>query len=147
MKKVIALLALCAVSGAFAQASNDIANSGARIDLQTLPVIRNQLGTGTPAPMITVGDETAVYVDDGYYHIPQYLPNHPTAATIWPRVVEVECDKVNGKIVCDGYHWLPKLGRAEYIMIIPKMREKPAPIIVKEPVIVYKEVPVKKKGE
>ena len=142
MKKVIALLAFCAVSGAFAQASNEVvANTGARTDLQTLPVIRNQLGTGTPAPMITVGNETAVYVDDGYYHIPQYLPTHPTAATIWPRVVEVECDKVDGKVVCDGYHWLPKMGRAEYIMIIPRMRVKP------EPVIVLKEVPVKKKKE
>lgn len=145
MKKVIALLALSAVSGAFAQASNDaVTNTGARTDLQTLPVIRNQLGTGTPAPMITVGNETAVYVDDGYYHIPQYLPTHPTAATIWPRVVEVECDKVDGKVVCDGYHWLPKMGRAEYIMIIPRMREQPKPL---PPVIVYKEVPVKKKKE
>lgn len=142
--KAIALLALVAMSGAFAQ---DVSNTGASKDLQTLPVVRNQLGTGSPAPMITVGTETAVYVDDGYYHIPQYLPNHPTAGTIWPRVVEVECDKVGEKIVCEGYHWLPKLGRAEYIMILPKMKAiAPVPRAA-PPIIVYREVPVKKKPE
>lgn len=142
--KAIALLALVAMSGAFAQ---DVSNTGASKDLQTLPVIRNQLGTGSPAPMITVGTETAVYVDDGYYHIPQYLPNHPTAGTIWPRVVEVECDKVGEKIVCEGYHWLPKLGRAEYIMILPRMKAiAPVPKAA-PPIIIYREVPVKKKPE
>lgn len=141
MKKVTALMAILAASSAFAQAPNEVANTGARTDLQTLPVTRNQLGTGTPAPMITVGAETAVYVDDGYYHIPQYLPNHPTAATIWPRVVQVECEKVDGKIVCGGYNWTSKLGRAEYIMIIPYMKETP------KQVIVYREVPAKNKGE
>lgn len=149
--KVIAVLALVSTS-VFAQ----VENTGARADLQVLPVMRNQLGTGTPAPMITVGDQQAVYVDDGYYHIPQYLPNHPTAATIWPRVVEVECEKIDSKVICEGYHWAPAQGRAEYIMIIPKIKEKTRPIEFDPPaagpkkpevIVILKEVPVKKKGE
>jgi hypothetical protein len=142
MKSALLIFALVGTT-VFAQG---VSNSSNLSDL-TVDVVRNQLGAGVPAPMITVGTETAVYVDDGYYHIPQYLPNHPTAGTIWPRVVEVECDKVDGKIVCEGYHWLPKLGRAEYIMILPRMKAiAPVPKAA-PPIIVYREVPAKKKPE
>jgi hypothetical protein len=141
MKKVIALLALVAMSSAFAAT---VTNTGNSKDLATIPVIRNQLGTGTPASRITVGNEVATYVDDGYYHIPQYMPSFPTAREIWPRVVNVECDKVHGEVVCDGYHWTPAMGRGEYIMIIPHLRDAP---VQPKPIIVYKEVPIKKKGE
>ena len=153
MKKVLSLLLLVGATSSFAQATGDtVTNTGARADLQTLPVQRNQLGTGTPAPMITVGTETAVYVDDGYYHIPQYLPNYPTAGVIWPRVVEVQCEKINDRIVCEGYNWAPKLGRGEYIMIIPRLKaEQPVPrnVVVQAPppVIIYREVPRKRKAE
>jgi len=159
MKTLLIALAL-ASSGAFAQ---DVTNTGnAGVVRDALEVVRAPLGAGTPAPMITVGNEKAVLVDDGYYHIPQYLPLYPTAGVIWPRIVEVECDKVKGELVCDGYSWLPKLGRGEYIMIMPKMRVKPEePVIprnvpppaccvappVERVITIIREVPAKKKGE
>lgn len=58
------------------------------------------------------GTENAQPVGDlGVWHAPQYLPGFPTAATIWPRVVEVHC--VNG--VCGGYAITPEMGRGEYL--------------------------------
>lgn len=149
MKKVLLLLLL--VSGALS--AQPIPNTGARPDLPTVPVLRNQLGTGAPAPVLTVGTETAIYVDDGYYHLPQHLSGYPTAAVLWPRVVEVECDKVGDRLVCDGYHWTPRLGRAEYVMLLPRLRQPPPPpapppvVRCCEPQVIYREVPVKKKAE
>ena len=141
MKQALLILAL-ASTAAFGQA-----NSNEKVD-QTLPVIRNQLGTGTPAPMLTVGTENARYVDDGYYHVPQDMPYYPTAAVIWPRVVELQCEKIKGNLVCEGYHWAPKLGRGEYLFVVPKLKEVPAPTIVQAPpIVIYKEVPRKPKGE
>lgn len=151
MKKVLLLLLL--VAGAVG--AQPVTNTGARTDLPTLPVARNQLGTGTPAPLITVGTETAVLVDDGYYHIPQQLAGYPTAAVIWPRVVEVECEKVGEKVVCDGYHWSPRLGRAEYVLLLPRLKAPPPQpptrccekVVTPPPVVIYREVPVKRKAE
>lgn len=81
-----------------------------------------------------------MFYTDGIFHTPQYLPNYPTAATIWPRVVEVPCEEVSkDRIVCDGYEWTPDLGRAEYLMFRPK-HIKPARVI-------YVEVPPKKKSQ
>ena len=141
MKQALLILAL-ASTAAFGQA-----NSNEKVD-QTLPVIRNQLGTGTPAPRLTVGTENARYVDDGYYHVPQDMPYYPTAAVIWPRVVELQCEKIKGNLVCEGYHWAPKLGRGEYLFVVPKLKEVPAPTIVQAPpIVIYKEVPRKPKGE
>lgn len=113
-----------------------------------LPVIVNQLGSGTPAPMISVGTEAAKYVDDGYYHTPQYMPNFPTAATIWPRVVEVDCVNEKTGVVCDGYNWSPKMGRGEYLFVVPRLKQAVQPILVPVPgpttvITVIKEVPVK----
>jgi hypothetical protein len=146
MKRVILILAL-ASSAVLAQGVPNSNNLG---DI-TLPVIRNQLGTGTPAPTITVGVENARYVDDGYYHVPQDMPYYPTAAVIWPRVVELECEKIHGNLVCEGYHWLPKLGRGEYLFVVPKLKEVAKTVIVHTPppppIVIYKEVPVKKKPE
>ncbi len=119
---------------------------------QEVGIVRNELGTGTPG---TQGYERAVKVgpDSDYRHAPGYLPGHPTAATIWPRVVEVPCTKSGNALKCEGYTWQPKLGRGEYLFVKPVVIEAPQPVIVtntitKEvPVIVLKEVPVKKKRE
>lgn len=99
-----------------------------------------QLGTGAPQKSVTPGIQLspADHVSNGMYHVPQYLPNHPTAGTIWPRVVELECTGSHQLgWQCDGYHWAPSMGRAEYLFVIP--RAKVAPVLI--------EVPVKKKKQ
>jgi hypothetical protein len=148
MKK--GLLLIVAFLSSVSMAQNVATNSLTSTTVKELPVIRNQLGTGTPSVMDTIGLENAAYVDDGYYHVPQYMPNFPTAATIWPRVVEVGCKKASIGVVCDGYHWSPKLGRGEYLFLLPKVKEEsiiPEIAPPPPPQIVYIEVPVKKKGE
>ena len=98
-------------------------------------------GSGTPGTMT----EQAKVVDGnaGVYHVPQYLPLYPTAASIWPRVIEVPCEKVNGDLKCAGYSWTPEMGRAEYLFIKPIVREKPVVLVPKEIIKeVIKEVPV-----
>ena len=119
-------------------------------------VVRNELGSGTPGVQ---GFESAIKVgpDSGYLHAPQYMPMHPTAATIWPRVVEVPCIRNGNILKCEGYTWQPKLGRGEYLFIKPVVIEPVQPIIVTntivrevpvvKEVIVLKEVPIKKKRE
>lgn len=141
MKKLLALAAVLLISNsAFAQ-NVEMVTGGA------IPVVREQLGTGTPAPMVTVGNEWAKIVNDGYYHTPQQMPNFPTAATIWPRVIQVPCTMGEHGVVCAGYNWTPDMGRAEYLFIKPVLKETPAPVIVKETTIIEKkvlvEVPVK----
>lgn len=83
-----------------------------------------------------------------YYYVPQYLPYYPTAATIWARVIEVPCEKAaDGKVTCEGYNWTPNMGRAEYLFIMPKIKQ---PTTVTNTIInntVIKEVPVKKGKE
>lgn len=113
-------------------------------------ILRQQLGSGTPG---FIGFEPATHLGEGIYHAPQYMPMYPTAAVLWPRVVDVECEKTERAFVCDGYNWLPAFGRGEYLYIRPTMKappvvvEKtvPVPVIVERKVLV--EVPVKKKSE
>lgn len=87
---------------------------------QTPPPVRIErsfLGSGQPEQ---AGYENATAVTNDVYHAPQYLPGSPTAATIWPRVVEVPCSKgADGSLLCSGYHWLPSYGRAEYLYFRP----------------------------
>jgi hypothetical protein len=65
------------------------------------------------------GMENAEPVGDlGVWHVPQYLPGFPTAATLWPRVVELRCIGST----CPGYEVTPALGRGEYLFFRP-MRE------------------------
>lgn len=73
---------------------------------------RIELGSGEPGQ---AGVENATAVTNDIYHVPQYLPGHPTAATIWPRVVDVPCRRTGAALHCDGYQWTPRLGRAEYL--------------------------------
>jgi hypothetical protein len=78
------------------------------------------------------------------------MPNYPTAAPIWPRVIEVPCTKTDTVLKCDGYTWQPKLGRGEYLFITPIITKEPE-AVVKTVVIpgktVYVEVPVKPKKQ
>ena len=53
--------------------------------------------------------------DLGVWHVPQYMPGYPTAATIWPRVVIIQCEGD----VCPGYEVTPELGRGEYLFFLP----------------------------
>lgn len=111
-------------------------------------VSREALGSGTPE---SVGLENAVKWDNDIYHAPQYMPGFPTAATLWPRVMDVSCQKVGETLNCDGYHWMPELGRGEYLMIRPVIKKVVPPVtntVIREvPVIILKEVPEKKKAE
>lgn len=113
------------------------------------------LGSGTPM-IDSTGHENAkvvnnAKVENNILHAPQYMPNNPTAATIWPRVVEVPCTKAaTGDLNCAGYNWSPTMGRGEYLFVSPKVVEpvKPQVVTVPGPVReVFVEVPVKKKKE
>lgn len=114
-------------------------------------ILRNEYGSGTPDIQ---GLENATAMGNDLYHAPQYLPGHPTAATIWPRVVDVPCIKTIKGLQCQGYDWQPKLGRAEYLYFRPLVQEQPtkvanpilpAPIFKSEPIQNYRTpVPVKK---
>lgn len=106
MKKLILPLILFVCSG---------------ISFAQLNIDRTPLGSGTPG---NDGVENAVPWDLDIYHAPQYMPGYPTASTIFPRTIMVSCIENENGIRCKGYHWLPEMGRAEYLMI--------RPIIVKE---------------
>jgi hypothetical protein len=140
MKQALVIALLLISSSVLAQQQREV-----RIE-------RRALGSGTPAITNTVGIERAVPVADNYLHAPQYLPGYPTAAVIWPRVVEVNCIEDAGKLNCDGYNWRPDLGRGEYLFIVPRIAkppqviEKPIPFVVEREVVreILKEVPAKK---
>lgn len=149
MKKFItSTLAVLAVS-AFAQ---DVPRTDRNLNVEVpagaTVVMRNQLGSGTPG---VVGSEAATHLGGGIYHAPQYLPYAPTAGTIYPRVVTVQCDKQGTKFVCDGFDWQEAYGRAEYLFIRPVVKAAPAaPQIITVPGperVILKEVPVKPKSE
>lgn len=151
MKKLVTLLALVALAGASMA--------------QSVTVERHNLGSGSPG---LNGKELAAMWSNDIYHSPQYMPGYPTAATLFPRVIDVPCTKTATGLDCGGYNWMPEMGRAEYLMIRPtivkapevkiveKIVEKtvekivsvPAPYAVPGPErIILKEVPVKPKKE
>lgn len=115
------------------------------------------LGSGTPVNEASGFENAKVVnnakVENNILHAPQYMPNYPTAATLWPRVVEVPCTKAtNGDLNCAGYNWNPALGRGEYLFVSPRIVKEATPTVVvlpgKETVReVLVEVPVKKKKE
>ena len=92
-----------------------------------------------------LGDTVArvVHPDYGLYHAPSYLPFYPTAAPIWPSIIEVSCIKKGGNLICDNVIWSPSMGRGEYVYLKPVLKEEPRVVEV----TVIKEVPVKKKRE
>ena len=139
MKKLIAIAALLASSLAVAQ---------------DIGVGRVEGGSGSPG--LTGHEQALPVLANDILHAPQYMPAYPTAATIWPRVVEVPCMKgADGFVKCDGYTWTPKLGRGEYLFIKTVLVEPKPPVVIEKekvvPVIVERkvfiEVPVKKKHE
>jgi len=137
MKKLLALALLSTCLSAYAENS--------------IIIERRQLGSGTPAPAVTTGTQWANSVNDGMYHVPQYLPGFPTAATIWPRTITTPCVRTpTGQLTCNGYNWRPEFGRAEYLFVTPEIVQPPQVIkeLVPVPVIiereVIREVPVKK---
>lgn len=123
---------------------------------QQVSIGRQELGSGTPNVSGVSGFELAGKWDNNIFHAPQYMPGNPTAATLYPRIIDVECVKVATGLNCKGYNWLPELGRGEYLMIRPvlspepKVVEKIVPFAVPGPTEVREvlvEVPVKKKKE
>jgi len=101
-------------------------------------------GSGTPGNTLP---ENALEVFNGVLHAPQYMPGYPTAATIWPRVIEVPCTKDTvGDLKCAGYQWTPNLGRGEYLFIAPKVVEEPVIVTpIHDTIIVERSEPVKPK--
>lgn len=98
MLKYIFIFTLCGMSSVFAD----------------VKIQRNILGSGIQNA--SAGSDAATQVGDyGVYHVPQYMPGYPTAATIWPRVVEVKCQND----ICEGYESSPALGRGEYLFFKP----------------------------
>lgn len=144
MKKLALAALLFASVGSFAQ--NAITEGEARADKTVnvpIPagstvIVRQSLGSGTPG---FTGYEPATHMGEGIWHAPQYLPTFPTAGTIWPRVVDVECEKApNGTFVCAGYNWSPEMGRGEYLYIRPYA--KAAPVVIEKLVPVPTPFPV-----
>lgn len=83
----------------------------------TVEIQRLYLGSGEPGQG---GFENATLVVNDVYHVPQYLPGRPTAAPIWPRVIEVPCTRLaSGGLRCQGYAWRPGVGRGEYLYFRP----------------------------
>ncbi len=134
MKKLILAIALVGLTGS--------------VLAQQVNIDRRELGSGTPG---ISGFEIAGKWDNNIFHAPQYMFGHPTAATLYPRVIDVECVKVLSGLNCKGYNWLPDMGRGEYLMIRPVLAPEPKVVTVIKnvpvPVTVIKEVPVKPKKE
>ena len=134
MKKLILAMALVGLTGSV---------------LAQVNLGNKELGSGTPGK---TGYENALKWDNNIFHAPQYMPGSPTAATIYPRVVNVECTKATVGLNCKGYNWSPEMGRGEYLMVTPvivepqQVRVELVPVVVPGPTV-YKEVPVKKKKE
>lgn len=114
--------------------------SSAAISDNLIVIDRINNGSGTPGQ---AGIENAVIVDNAkvennILHAPQYMAGFPTAATIWPRVIEVDCKKnAQSNTKCNGYEWSPAMGRGEYLFIKTKVAEEPkvAPVPPVVPVI------------
>jgi len=134
-----ALSSICMAAPPEAMEARPLRNAQESFEVERLP-----FGSGTPSDGVTEGTEAADFVADGLYHLPNYLPGFPTAATIWPREVAVECEtgQATGKHTCSGYRMHPVLGRGEYVFIRPVAKAvepqvqapapAPAPVIVKK---------------
>lgn len=107
------------------------------------PMIERQgLGSGEPG---VSGWEPSTAVGNDAFHAPQYMPGSPTAASIWPRVVEVPCNA--GATQCEGYQNVPALGRGEYLFFRPaptqaEVKVAPPVVITQEPRVIIREVEV-----
>lgn len=136
MKKLLLPLLICVSGLAFASE-------------KSVTISREFLGSGQQE---ITGFENATNWDNYIYHAPQYMPGYPTAAIIYPRVITVKCNRVIWGTACEGYTWLPEMGRGEYLMFQPVIQDvKPQPAPEVKPVTIIREVlvevPVKKKKE
>jgi hypothetical protein len=102
-------------------------------------IVNTPLGSGAPG---SINNEPAFVVQNDIYHAPQYMPGFPTAATIWPRIVKVKCQKTDDTVVCDGYNWSPAMGRGEYLFFVPHFEPTPTPLATPEPIIIERIVKV-----
>ncbi|MEO5606086.1 MAG: hypothetical protein ABIR13_00675 [Polaromonas sp.] len=109
-----------------------LAALGTGVVFADVKIQRNLLGSGIQNEAMTADVATQVG-DYGVYHVPQYMPGHPTAATIWPRVVEVKCQND----LCEGYENTPALGRGEYLFFKPvnTVAAVAIPVVVPAPVV------------
>jgi hypothetical protein len=123
MKKLILLAALVGIAGS--------------VLAQNVTVSREQLGSGQPG---ATGVENATKWDNDILHAPQYMAGYPTAAVLYPRVVDVQCTKSATGLNCKGYHWTPDMGRGEYLMIHPVIQEVVAPVT--QTITLIRELPV-----
>lgn len=120
-----------------------VAAMSVQAQVNQMTVENSVLGSGA----LHVGGTLASEVDFGVYHVPQSMPGYPTAATLWPKVIKVNCDIPNRD--CDMFDYKPGYGRAEYLFFRPfEEKEPPAPVVNccekdRNPIVIYKEVPVK----
>jgi hypothetical protein len=91
-------------------------------------ISRQQFGSGVQDLPIEDAVNAFPTADPGIFMVPSYMAGHPTAGTIYPRTVTVECDQRGTTLICDGYSWRPELGRSEYLFIRPVPKPKPPPL-------------------
>jgi hypothetical protein len=99
-------------------------------DPPVIMVTRVSMGSGIPSPGATGGYSAALPVSDGLYHVPGYLPYESTAASLWPRVVTVQCRQTADTWYCSGYHVDGVLGRGEDVYVRPEFQRVVAPVIL-----------------
>jgi len=119
MKKLILIAALISIAGS--------------VTAQQVTISREAIGSGQPNAS---GFENATKWSNDVYHAPQFMPGYPTSATLFPRIVDVQCTKTVTVLKCKGYNWTPDMGRGEYLMIhpiiIPEITPTPVIVITKQ---------------
>jgi hypothetical protein len=136
MKRFL-LLALSVISvSAFSQET--LTNGGMPSgDPSDIMVARVPMGSGTPSVGETSGYDEATPVADGLYHVPGFLPYESSAASMWPRVVNVKCHSQDGEWYCTGYHIDGVLERGEDVYVRPQFIKVVTPVV---PITVVPEV-------
>lgn len=131
MKSIASFVLLAAAANIVAASDLNLSPAGGSFQVK-----RMRFGSGTPVTVSANGTDTATLIVDGLYHVPNFMPGFPTAATIWPRELPLECDPdaATGTPTCGGYRILPTMGRGEYIFVRPIEKElSPAPVVATPP--------------
>lgn len=87
------------------------------VSAQEVIIENRPLGSGEPGDVNGFAVGKRVY--PGMYQSIQYMPGYPTAVTIFPRVIDVQCIQTAVNVICEGYSWSPKLGPGEYLWFHP----------------------------
>ncbi len=138
-KIVFGLLAAIITTGAYANTAQFVPNKST-----TVYVKDEAFGSGFPGMK---GYTKASRLQGDVYFVPQYLPGNPTSEVIYPRVVNIPCKVgANNTLYCGGFHWLPSMGRGEFLFVRPVIvhAKKPTVVVVKQTRTILKEVPIKK---